>query len=239
MSFVLCLLFYSRLCDLVFRVPGYISRGPGFDSRRYKIFWEVVGLERGSLSLVSITEELLGRNTTGSGVENREYGRGDPLRWPRDTLYPQKLALTSLASGGRSVGIVRLRTNATEFDFVILFCVSYSTHRIHLFYCMCLSSSQVQQVRWDMSYGREMCSSSAARTVVGRQAELNASSAVTGLTSCAELYFENFVPFVIRPVILVHLKISYPTQQFVECAPTGHGSTSAYSKQTFAEVEHS
>jgi hypothetical protein len=30
-------------------------------------------------------------------------GRGDPLRWPRDTLYPQKLSLTSPTSGGRSV----------------------------------------------------------------------------------------------------------------------------------------
>ena len=29
-------------------------------------------------------------------------------------LYPQKLALTSPTSGGRSVGIVRLRTKATE-----------------------------------------------------------------------------------------------------------------------------
>jgi hypothetical protein len=42
-------------------------------------------------------------------------GLGDPLRWPRDTIYPQKLALTSPTSGGRSVGIVRLRTEATEF----------------------------------------------------------------------------------------------------------------------------
>jgi hypothetical protein len=42
--------------------------------------------------------------------ENRINERGDPLRWPRDTLYPQKLALTSPTSGGRSVGIVRLRT---------------------------------------------------------------------------------------------------------------------------------
>jgi hypothetical protein len=39
-------------------------------------------------------------------------GRWDPLRWPRDTLYPQKLALTSLTSDGRSVGIVRLRTTS-------------------------------------------------------------------------------------------------------------------------------
>jgi hypothetical protein len=33
-------------------------------------------------------------------------GRGDPLRWPRDTLYPQNLALTSPTCGGGSVGIV-------------------------------------------------------------------------------------------------------------------------------------
>jgi hypothetical protein len=45
-----------------------------------------------------------------SGQENRINGRGDPLRRPRDTLYPQKLALTLPTSGGRSVDIVRLRT---------------------------------------------------------------------------------------------------------------------------------
>jgi hypothetical protein len=76
------------LCGLVVRVYGYRSRGPGFDSRRFQIFWEAVGLERGLLSLVRTTEELLGRNSSGSGQENR-----DPLRWPRNTLYPQKLAL--------------------------------------------------------------------------------------------------------------------------------------------------
>jgi hypothetical protein len=42
-------------------------------------------------------------------------GRGDPLRWPCDILCPQKLAPTSPTSGGLSVGIVRLRTKATEF----------------------------------------------------------------------------------------------------------------------------
>jgi hypothetical protein len=33
-----------------------------------------------------------------------------------NTLYSQKLALSSLISGGRSVGRVRLRTKATEFS---------------------------------------------------------------------------------------------------------------------------
>jgi hypothetical protein len=39
-----------------------------------------VGLERGPLSLVSTTEEPLGRKSSGSGLEIREYGRRDPSR---------------------------------------------------------------------------------------------------------------------------------------------------------------
>jgi hypothetical protein len=70
----------DRLCGLVIRVSGYRSRGPGFNYRFYPIFCEVLGLERGPLSLLSITEELLGRNSSGCGLENREYGRGVPLR---------------------------------------------------------------------------------------------------------------------------------------------------------------
>jgi hypothetical protein len=65
---------------------------------------------------VSTTEELLGRKSSGSCLEIREYGRRDPSRWPRGTLYPQTLALASPTSGGRSVGIVRLRTQATELS---------------------------------------------------------------------------------------------------------------------------
>jgi hypothetical protein len=45
----------------------------------------------------------------------RLYAVIDPLRWPYGTLYPQKLALTSPTSGGRSVGIVHSRTQATGF----------------------------------------------------------------------------------------------------------------------------
>jgi hypothetical protein len=55
--------------------------------------------------------------STGSCLENREYGRSNPSRWPRGTLYPQKLAITSPKSGVRSVGIVRSRTQTMEFSF--------------------------------------------------------------------------------------------------------------------------
>jgi hypothetical protein len=50
---------YDRLCGLVVRVLGYRSEGPGSipDTTRKT----VVGLERGPLSLVSTTEELLDR----------------------------------------------------------------------------------------------------------------------------------------------------------------------------------
>jgi hypothetical protein len=37
-------------------------------------------LERDTLSLVSATEELLGRKSSSSGLEIREYGRRDPSR---------------------------------------------------------------------------------------------------------------------------------------------------------------
>jgi hypothetical protein len=101
------------LCALAVRVPGYRSRGPDF--------LRSSGLERGSPSLMSAIEELLERKISGSGLESREYRRMDTSLWPRDFLYPQKLVLTSLTSGGRSVGIVRSLTQATEFSLVSIF----------------------------------------------------------------------------------------------------------------------
>jgi hypothetical protein len=86
----------------------------GFDSRRYQIFEEIVGLERGPLSLVSTIEELLEIKSSDSGLESREYDRRDPSRWQRGTIYPQKLAVTSPISCGRSVGMVRSLTHAME-----------------------------------------------------------------------------------------------------------------------------
>jgi hypothetical protein len=52
-------LFTDRLCGLVVTISGYRSRGSGFDFWCFQIFREAVGLERGPLSLVRTTEELL------------------------------------------------------------------------------------------------------------------------------------------------------------------------------------
>jgi hypothetical protein len=93
------------ICGLVVRVSGYRSRGPSSIPGATRFFWVVVGLERGPLGHVSTVEELLGRKSSGTGLESQEYGHRDSSRWPRGTLFPQKLALTSLTSGGRSGGL--------------------------------------------------------------------------------------------------------------------------------------
>jgi hypothetical protein len=102
----------------------------GIDSRRYQIFWELVGLERSPLSLVSTTEELLGRKSSGSGVENREYGRRDPSHWPCGTLHPQKLQLTLPIISCCSVGMVGLLTQATELAIFSCFMSWFSILKV-------------------------------------------------------------------------------------------------------------
>jgi hypothetical protein len=62
----------DRLYGLAVRVSGYRSREPEFDYWLYQIFWEVGSLERGPLSLVKTTEELLEWKSSGSGLENRD-----------------------------------------------------------------------------------------------------------------------------------------------------------------------
>jgi hypothetical protein len=78
-----------------------------------------MGVGRGPLSLVSATEALLQRRSSGSGLEILEYGRRHPLYWPRDTLSPQELTLTWPTSASRSVDIIHSRTEATEFSFIV------------------------------------------------------------------------------------------------------------------------
>ena len=80
-----------------------------------------MGLERGPLSLVRSIEELLELKSSGSGLENRDLtAAGIRCADHVTPLYLQKLALTSPTGGGRSVGIVRSRTKATEFFFFLI-----------------------------------------------------------------------------------------------------------------------
>jgi hypothetical protein len=85
----------------------------GFDSRT---FWEVVGLEQGPLSLVSTTEELLWRKSRDSGLEIREYSCRDPSCLTTWHPLSEKVG-ANFANKWRSLGIVRSRTQATEFGF--------------------------------------------------------------------------------------------------------------------------
>jgi hypothetical protein len=104
-------IFFFNLPNLSDRTSSWLKiQRSGFDSRRYWIFREVVGLERGPLSLVSTTEELLGRKISGSGLETEITAVGIRCADYATPLDPKTLALTSPTSGGRSVGIVRSRT---------------------------------------------------------------------------------------------------------------------------------
>jgi hypothetical protein len=107
----------DRLCCLVIRVPGYGSRDSVFDSWRYQIFWEVVDLERGPPSLVSITEELLEWKSNGSGSRKPRLTVWGIRYADHATLsIRKKLVLTSSTCSGRSVGIIRLRTKVMAFS---------------------------------------------------------------------------------------------------------------------------
>jgi hypothetical protein len=89
-----------------------------------------VDLECGSLSFVSTTEELLEINSSGSDLENRDYGRrGSAALTTRYPSILKKLALTSPTSGSPSIGIVRSRTQAT--GFVLFFGLTQNYHNIH------------------------------------------------------------------------------------------------------------
>jgi hypothetical protein len=87
------------------RVLGYRSRGPGFDSRRYQIFWEVVGLDRGPLTLVRITVELLEWKSSGSGQENRiNDRRGGGIRCVDHATPTIRKSGTNFVGKWRSLG---------------------------------------------------------------------------------------------------------------------------------------
>jgi hypothetical protein len=88
-------------------LPGFLSSsGSGTRSTQpHEVNWGATWIKR----------------ISGSRSRKQRFnGRGDPLRWLRDTPLSANLAQTSLTGGGRYVGIVRSRTKATEFSFRII-----------------------------------------------------------------------------------------------------------------------
>jgi hypothetical protein len=89
-----------------------------------------VGLERGPLSLMSTVEELLGRKGSSSGLENRDYGRRRSAtlttRHPsiRKSLHKVRL------QAGRSIGIVRSRTLATQFVCFVMIKIVCTSRKV-------------------------------------------------------------------------------------------------------------
>jgi hypothetical protein len=137
-SVLYCTVLYFIL--ILYFVPPLWSSGQSswLQIRRSQVWFQgttrkkkVVGLERGSHSLVSTTEQLLGRNSSGYGLESREYGRRDSSRWPRGTLYPQRVG-TNFADKRQSLGrIVRLKIEATEF---VCYCILYCKTVVKVFH---------------------------------------------------------------------------------------------------------
>jgi hypothetical protein len=87
-----------------------------------------MGLERGPLSLVSTTEELLDRKIAAAVYKTENTAVG--IRHADHVTFSirKKLVITSPASGGRSVGIVRSRdSDHGVFSLVSLYFASRLT----------------------------------------------------------------------------------------------------------------
>jgi hypothetical protein len=103
--------------DHIGRIPGYRSRGhcliPG-DTRLSEKYWVWNGVHLASwVQMRSYLKEKVAAavyktENTAVGICHADHATPS---------ISKKLALTSSTNGGRSVGIVRSRTQATEFDF--------------------------------------------------------------------------------------------------------------------------
>jgi hypothetical protein len=105
----------NNLCFLVDRFPGYRSRGPVSIPGATRIsvkYWVWNGVL--SASWVQLRSYL--EDKVAAPVWKTEIIAVGIRHVDHVAHYQQKLALTSLTRGGSSVGIVRSRTQATEFS---------------------------------------------------------------------------------------------------------------------------
>jgi hypothetical protein len=86
-----------------------------------------VGLERGPLSLVSTTEELLGRKSSGCDLENREYGRRGYVTL---TTWLKNKAKASEASTGGKLSVLRSDRALLTARFLVLNSVRHCVDHI-------------------------------------------------------------------------------------------------------------
>jgi hypothetical protein len=81
----------------------------------------------------------LEEKSNGSGQENRDYRLWESVALTTKHSLSAKVGTTSPTSGGRSVGIVRSRTKATEFSFSpmqsLVVRISYLLFVLHLCGC--------------------------------------------------------------------------------------------------------
>jgi hypothetical protein len=66
-----------------------------------------------------ITEDILEWKSSGSGSRKSRLTAWGSVALTTRHLHPQEILLNLSTCGGRSVDIVRLRTKATEFGFVM------------------------------------------------------------------------------------------------------------------------